>query len=253
MYVLGGVSRDTGGGGETTLVERKRGNGQRGNGPKSPERFSEIFRRFQMVNLGFQDPQTTWNTFKTRENVKTPQLASLHGLPPNWAKKCYKTGEKTPQKFLESDFLFKMIKKVRRSAEKFSEPFPSLRYPSTPLQDPALEVRTCKPSRLAEGSKIGNSLGQNSCRTKVSRIFRFFVPNFAPNFALNFPRIFWGVFVLHFAGDGDQKKFTKNPRHFSMQNSQANSKKKSTKFFWRAVKVRIPESGYERVQKVSWT
>ena len=28
-----------------------------------------------------------------------------------------------------------------------------------------------------------------SCRTKVSRIFRFFVPNFAPNFAPNFPRI----------------------------------------------------------------
>ena len=60
------------------------------------------------------------------------------------------------------------------------------------------------------------SLGQKSCRTKVSRIFRFFVPNFAPNFAPNFPRIFWGVFVLHFVGDGDQKKFTKNPRHFAM-------------------------------------
>ena len=43
--------------------------------------------------------------------------------------------------------------------------------------------------------------------------------------------------MLHFVGDGDQKKFTKNPRHFSMQNSQANSKKKSTKCFWRAVKV----------------
>ena len=37
--------------------------------------------------------------------------------------------------------------------------------------------------------------------------------------------------MLHFAGDGDQKIFTKNPRHFSMQNSQANSKKKSTIFF----------------------
>ena len=33
-------------------------------------------------------------------------------------------------------------------------------------------------------------LGQKSCRTKVSRIFRFFVPNFAPNFAPNFPRMF---------------------------------------------------------------
>ena len=56
----------------------------------------------------------------------------------------------------------------------------------------------------------GYLLGQKRCRTKVSRIFRFFVPNFAPNFAPNFPRIFRGVFVLHFVGDGDQKKFTKN-------------------------------------------
>ena len=52
--------------------------------------------------------------------------------------------------------------------------------------------------------------------------------------------------MLHFVGDGDQKKFTKNPRHFSMPNSQANSKKKSTKCFWRAVKVRkcgVPKCG----------
>ena len=70
-------------------------------------------------------------------------------------------------------------------------------------------------------------LGQKSCRTKVSRIFRIFVPNFAPNFAPNFPRIFRGLFVLRLVGDGDQKQFTKNPRHFSMQNSQANTKKYS--------------------------
>ena len=37
--------------------------------------------------------------------------------------------------------------------------------------------------------------------------------------------------MLRFMGDGDQKKFTKNPHHFSMQNSQASSKKKSTKSF----------------------
>ena len=69
-------------------------------------------------------------------------------------------------------------------------------------------------------------LGQKSCRTKLSRIFRMFVPSFAPNFAPNFLRIFRGLFVLRFVGDGDQKNFTKNPRHFSMQNSQANTKKK---------------------------
>ena len=76
-------------------------------------------------------------------------------------------------------------------------------------------------------------LGQKSCRTKVPRIFRIFVPNFAPNF----PRIFRGVFVLCFVGIGDQKKFAKNPRLFSMQNSQANTKKIFTKCFWRAGKV----------------
>ena len=43
--------------------------------------------------------------------------------------------------------------------------------------------------------------------------------------------------MLRFVGDGDQKKFTKNPRHFSMQNSQANTKKIFTKFFRRAGKV----------------
>ena len=85
--------------------------------------------------------------------------------------------------------------------------------------------------------RLNKRLGQKSCRTKVSRIFRIFVPDFAPNFAPNFPRIFRGFFVLRFMGDGDQKKFTKNPRHFSMQNSQANTKKIFTKFFWRSGKV----------------
>ena len=80
-------------------------------------------------------------------------------------------------------------------------------------------------------------LGQKSCRPKVPRIFINFVPNFAPNFAPNFPRSFRGFFVLRFVGNGDKKKFTKNPRHFSMQNSQANTKKIFTKCFWRAGKV----------------
>ena len=59
-----------------------------------------------------------------------------------------------------------------------------------------------------------NFLGQKRCRTKSPRIFRIFVPNFAPNFAPNFPRKFSGVFVLCFVGNGDQKKFTKNPPPF---------------------------------------
>ena len=80
-------------------------------------------------------------------------------------------------------------------------------------------------------------LGQKSCRPKVLRIFKIFGPNFAPNFAPNFSRIFRGFFVLRFVGNGDQKKFTKNPRHFSMQNSQVNTQKIFTKCFWRAGKV----------------
>ena len=68
------------------------------------------------------------------------------------------------------------------------------------------------------------------------RIFLIFVPDFAPNFAPNFPRIFRGFFVLHFVRNGVQKKFTRNPRHFSMQNSQANTKKIFTQFLWRAGK-----------------
>ena len=83
--------------------------------------------------------------------------------------------------------------------------------------------------------KQGKILGQKSCRTKVPRIFRIFVPDFAPEFC---PRIFRGFFVLRFVGNGDQKKFTKNPRHFSMPNSQANTKKIFTKCFWRAGQTR---------------
>ena len=46
------------------------------------------------------------------------------------------------QRFLESDFLFKMVKKVLRSAEKFSEPFPLSPLPlyPSPIQAP---LNTC--------------------------------------------------------------------------------------------------------------
>ena len=70
------------------------------------------------------------------------------------------------------------------------------------------------------------SLGQKSCRTKVSRMFRSFGPNFAPHF----PRIFRGLFVLRVVETERRKKH---------QKSQANSKKKSTKSFWRAGNVTL--------------
>ena len=86
--------------------------------------------------------------------------------------------------------------------------------------------------------RMPKSIRSESCRMIGPRIFRIFVPNFAPNFALNCPRIFWWVFVLRFVGNGDQKSFNKNPWRFSMQNSQASLKKKSTKVFWRAGRVK---------------
>ena len=116
--------------------------------------------------------------------------------------------------------------------------------------DPNPQYRRVSNAALANAALVPSSKnwqkylgGQKSCRTKVPRIFRFFVPNFAPNFALNFPRIFRGVFVLRFVGDGDQKKLTKNPCHFSMQNSQANTKEKFTKPFWGAGKVKNIRDG----------
>ena len=51
--------------------------------------------------------------------------------------------------------------------------------------------------------------GQKSCRTKVSRIWIF-----CPEFCSEFPRIIWGVFVLRFMGDGDQKDSPKVPAIF---------------------------------------
>ena len=47
-----------------------------------------------MADLGFQDPKTTWNAYKTRENVTTPQVASLHGLAQIGPKITIEQGEK---------------------------------------------------------------------------------------------------------------------------------------------------------------
>ena len=46
--------------------------------------------------------------------------------------------------------------------------------------------------------------------------------------------------MLRFVRYGGQKKFTKNPRHFPMQNSGANTKKIFTKHFWRGGRVGNP-------------
>ena len=56
-------------------------------------------------------------------------------------------------------------------------------------------------------------LGQKSCRAKVPRIFRIFVPDFLPNFPRKFPEFF----VLYFSGNGDHKKSPNIPAIFQCQ------------------------------------
>ena len=133
----------------------------------------------------------------------------------------------SPRKTFE--LIRKMVWKTRKKIRK------TIRNATEKCLAPLRPLKNISPA-LFNKFKV---LGQESRRTKVPRIFRIFVPNFALNFAPNFPRNFRGLFVLRFVGDGDQKKFTKNPRHFSMQNSQANTKKIFTKFFWRAGKVKF--------------
>ena len=81
-------------------------------------------------------------------------------------------------------------------------------------------------------------LGQKSCRTKVSRIFRTFVPNFAPNFAPNFPEVFEDFSCFVSWETETRKNAPKIPAIFQRKISQANTKKIFTKFFCRAGRVK---------------
>ena len=112
-----------------------------------------------------------------------------------------------------------------------------------PFENPSRRCRNRRCVRLPGAFKF---LSQKSCRTKVPRIFRIFVPNFAPNFAPEFSPEFFEEFSCFVSWETEtRKKFTKNPRLFSMQNSQANTKKIFTKCFWRAGTVinSVPGSG----------
>ena len=64
--------------------------------------------------------------------------------------------------------------------------------------------------------------------------FSNFRPEFCPECCSEFSPNF-SCFVSW--GTETRKKFTKNPRHFSMRNSQANTLQLFTKCFWRAGKV----------------
>ena len=84
-----------------------------------------------------------------------------------------------------------------------------------------------EPDTFARCLDLQSEVVRKVAERKFPEFFEFSSRIFFPNFAPNFPRIFQGLFVLRFVGDGDQKKFAKNPRHFSMQNSQANTEKYS--------------------------
>ena len=78
--------------------------------------------------------------------------------------------------------------------------------------------------------------GQSSCRTKSSPNYSNFHAEICPECCSEFsPKVFeeFSFFV-----SWETETFTENPRHFSMQNFQANSKKKSTKVFLRTGKLR---------------
>ena len=61
--------------------------------------------------------------------------------------------------------------------------------------------------------------------------------NFRPEFCSEFSPNFLRSSRASFRGKQRAEKITKNLRHFSMLNSQANSKKNSTKFLFRAGRV----------------
>ena len=77
--------------------------------------------------------------------------------------------------------------------------------------------------------------GQRSCRTKVFE----FSSRSLPRILLRIFPEFLEEFSCFVSWDTETRKIHPKTRHFSMQNSQANSKKNSTKVFRRAGQVRI--------------
>ena len=80
------------------------------------------------------------------------------------------------------------------------------------------------------------SLGQKSCRTKVSRIFRIFVPNFCPEFCSEF----FPNFSCFVSWETENRKNSpKIPAIFQCKIPRQTQKKVFTKLFRRAGKVRL--------------
>ena len=118
------------------------------------------------------------------------------------------------------------------------------------LQHELRRRAACLPDEIAGSLFCSQKSGKETLEKKGRKVAeqKFpnclnFRPEFYPEFCSEVSRIFRGVFVLRFVGNGDQKNFTKDPRHFSMQNSRANTKKKFTKSLWGAGKVRHWKKG----------
>ena len=87
------------------------------------------------------------------------------------------------------------------------------------------------------GAIVSKTLGQKSCRTKVTRSFWIFVP-ILPRILLRiFPEFLEEISCFVFLGKRRPEKINQKSLPFFNANSQANSKKKSTKVCWRAGKV----------------
>ena len=71
-------------------------------------------------------------------------------------------------------------------------------------------------------------LSQKSCRTKVPRNFRIFVPEFLPNFPLNFPRFFLRIFRALFPRKRRPQKIRQKPPPFCNGNSPGKKKKNNS-------------------------
>ena len=171
--------------------------------------------KFLSAKLGFTPPppKRAQNEEKLCKSVENPQ---------NWHFFWGGGGGET-QFYAQNDFMDIWVFLINARGTLISEP----RY-STPCDMRSFPCDT---------GSMAIFLSQKSCRTKVPQMFSNFRPEFCPEFCSEFFPNFSRSFLLRFVGDGDRKKFTKNPRLFSTQNPQANSKRKSTKVFWGASKV----------------
>ena len=150
------------------------------------------------------------------------------------------TTTKTPQTVtLQVTILCLQISKKTAAAPEHSFALLCEDFCDNLLAEKSDKIATRSVYRLQCFRDLPNHLGQKSCRTKVPRIFRIFVPDFLPNFPPNFPRNFRGFFVLRFVGNGDQKKIHQKSPPFFNAKFQANTKKIFTKCFWRAGNVTI--------------